>query len=44
MLKFILGMVFGGLVIFVLYACVLINRENDKINKDIKKEKISQNE
>ncbi|MCI8471273.1 MAG: hypothetical protein HFJ35_07485 [Clostridia bacterium] len=42
MLKFILGMIFGGIIVFVLYACILIGKENDKLNEQIKKEKISQ--
>ena len=42
MLKFILGLIFGGIIVFVLYACILIGKENDKLNEQIKKEKISQ--
>ena len=39
MLKFILGMIFGGIIVFVLYACILIGKENDKLNEQIKKGK-----
>lgn len=42
MFKFILGMMFGGIIVFVLYACILIGKENEEINEQIKKEKISQ--
>lgn len=42
MFEFILGMVFGGIIVSVLYTCILILKENEEINKQIKKEKISQ--
>lgn len=39
MLKFFLGMFCGGTIVLVLYACILVSKENEQINK----EKISQN-
>lgn len=40
MFKFMLGMVFGGIIVFVIYACILIGKENDRINEQIRKKKI----
>ena len=42
MFKFIFGMIVGGIIVFVLYACILIGKENEQLNEQIKKEIISQ--
>lgn len=36
-------MIVGGIIVFILYACILIGKENDNINEKVRKEKISQN-
>lgn len=42
MINFLIEMICGGIIVFILYACILIGKENDKINENIEKEKISQ--
>lgn len=34
-------MVFGGVIVLVLYACIVVGKENDKINENIEKEQNS---